>query len=106
MLSREEFETLIASIKEKLDETTAGLLAEDLLQVVSTYVNAIDTIAEMTESMDKLKADNDELLKVNGKLFQKIGFDKEDEEDAEDVAEENEEEIAIEEVIDEKGDLI
>lgn len=106
MLSREEFETLIASIKEKLDETTGGLLAEDLLQVVSTYVNAIDTIAEMTESMDKLKADNDELLKVNGRLFQKIGFDKE-EEVAEDVAEETEEEeIAIEDVIDEKGDLI
>lgn len=106
MLSREEFETLIASIKEKLDETTAGLLAEDLLQVVSTYVNAIDTIAEMTESMDKLKADNDELLKVNGKLFQKIGFDKEEEEVAEEVAEEVEEEVAIEEVIDEKGELI
>lgn len=105
MLSREEFETLIASIKEKLDETTAGLLAEDLLQVVSTYVNAIDTIAEMTESMDKLKADNDELLKVNGKLFQKIGFDKE-EEVAEEVAEDVEEEIAIEEVIDEEGELI
>lgn len=105
MLSREEFETLIASIKEKLDETTAGLLAEDLLQVVSTYVNAIDKVAEMTESMDKLKADNDELLKVNGKLFQKIGFDKEEEEVAEEVAE-DEKEIAIEEVIDEKGDLI
>ena len=108
MLTREDFETLINSIKEKLDETTQGLLAEDFLQIVSNYYLALDSIAEMTESVDKLKDDNEELLKVNGKLFQKIGFEKEEEEKAEEVAEEvaEGEEVAIEEIIDEKGDLI
>ena len=108
MFSKEEFETLINSIKEKLDETTQGLLAEDLLSIVSNYYLALDSIAEMTEQLNKINEDKEELLKVNGKLFQKIGFENE-EEKAEEVAEEiaeEAEEVAIEEVIDEKGELI
>ena len=46
-----------------------------------------------------------ELLKVNGKLYQRIGFDKEEKEDNIEDAK-DEEEIKIEDVIDEKGDLI
>lgn len=105
MLSREDFETLINSIKERLDETTQGLLAEDFLSIVSNYYMALDSIAEMTDSLAKVNEEKEELLKVNGKLFQKIGFENE-EEKAEEEAEEVAEEIAIEDVIDEKGDLI
>ena len=105
MLSREDFETLINSIKDRLDETTQGLLSEDLLSIVSNYYMALDSIAEMTDSLAKVNEEKEELLKVNGKLFQKIGFENE-EEKAEEVAEDVAEEIAIEEVIDEKGELI
>lgn len=105
MLSREDFETLINSIKERLDETTQGLLAEDFLSIVSNYYMALDSIAEMTDSLAKVNEEKEELLKVNGKLFQKIGFENE-EEKAEEVADEVAEEIAIEDVIDEKGELI
>ena len=55
--------------------------------------------------MKKLEEDNAELLKVNGKLFQKIGFDKEEEEEVEEKVEDVEE-VKIEDVIDEKGELI
>lgn len=106
MLSKEEFETLISSIKEKLDENTAGLLAEDFINIVSNYYLALDSIAEMTDSLEKIKADNEELLKVNGRLFQKIGFDKEEEEETPVPEEEEEEVIEIEDVVDEKGELI
>lgn len=106
MMNKEEFETLINSIKEKLDETTQGLLAEDFLQIVSAYYLALDSVAEATASLEKIKADNEELLKVNGKLFQKIGFEDEEEKKEEEIADEVEEEVAIEEVIDEKGELI
>ena len=53
----------------------------------------------------KLKNEKDELLKVNGKLYQRIGFDKEE---TKEEKEENDdtEEIKIEDVIDEKGELI
>lgn len=105
MLTKEEFETLINSIKEKLDETTQALISEDLLGVLSSYGNAMDEVASLGEKISKLETDNAELLKVNGRLFQKIGFEKEESEE-EKNEEDNTEEVKIEDVIDEKGDLI
>lgn len=104
MLTKEEFESLITSIKEKLDETVQALVSEDLLGVMSSYNNAIDEVANLGEKITKLEADKEDLLKVNGRLFQKIGFDKEEEkieEKGDDV-----EKLEIEDVIDEKGELI
>ena len=104
MLSYEELETLINSIKEKLDETTSALVSEDLLNIISNYKLGIDKIAELSSDIEKLQADKDELLKVNGRLFQKVGFDKEVEEEK--IEEPAAEELKVEDVIDEKGELI
>lgn len=105
MLTKEDFEKLIMSIKEKLDETAQALVSEDLLGVLANYGLAMDEIASLGDKIVKLEGDNEELLKVNGRLFQKIGFDKEEE--VEEVKEEdNGEELKIEDVIDEKGELI
>lgn len=106
MLTKEEFESLINSIKEKLDETTQALVSEDLLGVLSSYSNAVDEITNLGEKITKLEGDNAELLKVNGKLFQKIGFENEEQEEVLPEDEVKEEEISIEEIIDEKGELI
>lgn len=106
MLTKEEFESLISSIKEKLDETTQALVSEDLLGVLSSYSNAVDEITSLGEKLTKMEADNAELLKVNGKLFQKIGFENEEQEEVLPEDEVKEEEISIEEIVDEKGELI
>lgn len=107
MLSIEELKALIDKIKEGMDETQSALISEDLLSIVSNYQLASDRIKEVEEELDKLKADNEELLKVNGRLFQKIGFEEDiKDESAELPSEESEEEITVEDVIDEKGDLI
>lgn len=105
MLTKEDFEKLINSIKEKLDETTQALLSEDLLGVLSSYNMAIDEVASLGDKISKLEVDKEDLLKVNGRLFQKIGFDKEEEKKEEEIKDDGEE-LKIEDVIDEKGDLI
>lgn len=105
MLNKEEFEALINSIKDRLDETTSALISEDLLSIVSNYTLALDEISKNVEEIETLKSDKDELLKVNGRLFQKVGFDKEEKEDAE-PNDSQEEEITIDEIINEKGELI
>lgn len=104
MITREEFETLINSIKEKLDETTSALVSEDLLAVVSNYLGALDKITELGDEVEKLNGEKEELLKVNGRLFQKIGFEEEKEEAIEE-AEEATEEMEIEDLIDEEGEF-
>ena len=69
------------------------------------FAKIIDALKEkLDETTNALVSE--ELLKVNGKLYQKIGFDKEDEPDPEPTEEKEDEEIKIEDVIDEKGDLI
>ena len=105
MLTKEEFENLISSIKEKLDETVQALVSEDLLGVMSSYSNALDEIARLGDKITGLEADKEELLKVNGRLFQKIGFDKEEEKMEEEKTDDGEK-LEIEDVIDEKGELI
>lgn len=106
MLSKEDFEKLVNKIKDGLDETTSALISEDLLNVISNYNMALDSVEETKAENEKLKADKDELLKVNGRLFQKIGFDKEESEDVKEEKEDDKEEIKIEDVIDEKGEII
>lgn len=106
MLTKEEFEGLITSIKDKLDETTQALISDDLVGVLSSYSNALDEIASLGEKIVGLETDKEELLKVNGRLFQKVGFDKEEVEEKIDEVGEEEEKLEIEDVIDEKGELI
>ena len=107
MISKEEFEKLINNLRDKLDETTVALVSEEILATVSAYNNGFDEYEKSVEEVEKLKGEKEELLKVNGKLYQKIGFDKEDDKNEDDKNEDdNKEEIKIEDVIDEKGDLI
>ena len=105
MLSKEEFETLINNLRGKLDETTVALVSEELLATLSAYNNGYDEYEKSVEEVEKLKGEKEELLKVNGKLYQRIGFDKEDEVE-EKPTEEEKEEVKIEDVIDEKGEII
>lgn len=104
MLNKEDFKNLITSIKEKLDDTTQALVSEELLNVLTNYNLAIDEIDSKTQSITDLTKDNEELLKVNGKLFQKIGFEKDETETVDPKSED--EEIKLEEIINEKGEMI
>ena len=106
MLSKEEFEKLINNLRDKLDETTVALVSEELLALLSNYNNGFDEYEKSVEEVEKLKGEKEELLKVNGKLYQRIGFDKEDEMEEKKDDVEDEEETKIEDVIDEKGELI
>ena len=107
MISKEEFEQLINNLRDKLDETTVALVSEEILATISAYNNGFDEYEKSVEEVEKLKGEKEELLKVNGKLYQRIGFDKEEEKEDNKIEDDDEkEEIKIEDVIDEKGDLI
>lgn len=106
MLSKEEFEKLINNLRDKLDDTTGALVSDEILAAISAYNNGFDEYEKTTQEVEKLKGEKEELLKVNGKLYQRIGFDKEEEKEDNKVDDDEKEEIKIEDVIDEKGDLI
>lgn len=103
MISKEDFEKIVDALREKLDETTFALVSDDLIATKSAYNTGYDEYEKSVEEVEKLKGEKEELLKVNGKLYQRIGFDKEEKEEEK---EDDVEEIKIEDVIDEKGELI
>lgn len=107
MMSYEELETLVNAIREKIGEDASAMVSEDLLNIVSNYKLGIDEVEKLTGEVDSLKAEKDELLKVNGKLFQKVGFEKEVVED--EIIEKHEDEKTadeiIEDLIDERGEI-
>ena len=104
-MSYEDMEVLVTSMKDKLDETESAKVSEDLLGIMSNYKGLEDALHEREEEVSKLKADKDELLAVNGRLFQKIGFDKV--ESPVIVPEQaKREEVQLTDIINEKGELI
>lgn len=104
-MNKEEFEKLVNELRSKLDETSSALVSEESLAIISAFNTVVDDKDAIATENEKLKSDKEELLKVNGKLYQKIGFT-EDKEEKEEEIDDSGEEIKIEEVIDEKGDLI
>ena len=105
-LRKKEFKQILVQPENAITKQYEALLQVDGVNLIFKD-EALDKIAEITEEVDKLKTDNEELLKVNGRLFQKIGFDEDiKDESAELPSEEKEEEITVEDVIDEKGELI
>ena len=111
-MTREEFKSLVDGIKEKLDETSGALLAEDLIAILSAFNAKMEELEKLTEENTKLKTDNEEILKVNGQLFQKVGSIPKEKNNEEKIIDEDEEEIpdeekiTVEDVIDEKGEIV
>ena len=77
---------------------------KELLQ--KSYTDKIqEELETRQQEIDKLTQENNELLKTNGKLFQRIGFDKPKEQSMA-LPEKEEKLLDINDVIDSKGNII
>ena len=81
MLTKEDFEKIITDTRGKLDEKSQALISEDMLGIMGNVNSLLTTLNDRDEEVTRLKKENDELLKVNGRLFQKIGFEKQEKEE-------------------------
>ena len=106
MLTKEDFEKIVTDTRGKLDEKSQALISEDLLGIMGNVNSLLETIDDRNKEVDRLKKENDELLKVNGRLFQKIGFEKQEkEENPLPINAKVEEKIGIDNLINEKGEM-
>ena len=106
MLTKEDFEKIITDTRDKLDEKSQALISEDMLGIMGNYNSLLTTLNDRDDELKKLKSENDELLKVNGRLFQKIGFEKEEKRETLPDNVEVVEKIGIDNLINEKGEMI
>lgn len=99
----EDIQAITDSVRLRIGEENSAIISNDLLGITGMFVDLMNESASKDAIIDKLTKDKQELLAVNGQLYQKIGFesskplDKEDEEDKK---------IEISEIINEKGELI
>ena len=107
-MNKTDFNNMISDIREKMGEEESAKFSEDFLSLMSAYSETYDKYEENNNSIAKLKSDNEELLKTNGKLFQKIGFN-----DVNPISSNNginkpivEEKIKLTDIINSKGELI
>lgn len=105
MLNYEDFETLVNSIRDSLDDVSKANASENFITVLSNYKMALEDINSKLEEINKLTGEKEELLLVNGKLYQKVGMDLVEDDKKEDDNT-NDDVVSIEEIIDEKGDFI
>lgn len=104
-----DIDVVVNGIMNRLDETNRALLSEDFLQLQSAIQERKDTIENQDKEIKALKNDKENLLRVNGNLYQKIGqqitgaFDNNG--DLQDH-DKKEKEIDLSTIINTKGDLI
>jgi hypothetical protein len=101
-----DYEQLINNLRDKLDDSTKGKVSEELLAVLGQLRGQETTINDNNNTIDKLRKENEELLKTNGRLFQQIGFDKPKETVKVPTDTEEECTLSIDDIIDKKGNLI
>lgn len=103
-----DFEQMINAMRDKLDDATKGKVSEDLIAILGEYRSQKQTLEDAQASNKKLTADNEELLKTNGRLFQRIGFNNTQDKvtfNGEEPAK-KEPTLKIEDIIDSKGNII
>lgn len=109
MYSKDELKQVIDNIKKTIGEQNSALINDDLANLITNYDVTLDDINVKDDEIKKIKAENDELLKVNGKLFQKVTSKVDDKPDFNIDNNKNNDKphtITLDEVFDEKGNFI
>lgn len=68
----EEIEKLTSTIQEKIGEENSALISEELVSILSKTKNSLQELSESKSQIKKLQNEKDNLIDVNGKLFQQI----------------------------------
>ena len=101
-MDKQGFNDLIGNIRTNIGEEASALNSEQFLAAIAAYNELVDKVSDRDTEITNLKASNEELLKTNGRLFQKIGFNDPEPSSIDDRIPKTEP-IKIEDLIDEKG---
>lgn len=71
----DSFNKQIDVIKEKLGEENSALISDELLSLMTEHKTAEDNLVQRDEEIVTLKAEKENLVSANSKLFQRIGFE-------------------------------
>lgn len=100
----EDIQALGDSIRNRIGEENSAIISNDLLGITGMFADTLNELASKDALIEKLQSEKQELLAVNGQLYQKIGFATVGGKTEEEMKEEKK--IDITEIVNEKGELI
>jgi hypothetical protein len=103
-MTRDEHKAIIDNIRDTAGEQAGALISDSLLTLLSDYASMITTGEDQAIKIAGLEKDNMDLILANGKLFQRIGTEEKPIDET--PAEAEEKEISIEEIVNEKGEMV
>ena len=78
-MKNEDLQALTNSIKEKLGEESAALIADDLGVLITRNNEVVDTLDKQSKEIATLKDTNEKLVLANGSLLQQVPMGKKEE---------------------------
>lgn len=101
-MKKEEMETIINNMQNKLGEENASIIGDDLATILSDNSNMLDEIDKRNNEISVLKKDKENLIVANGNLFKQVAIGVEEKEDTEKPREK----FSYKKAFDEKGNFI
>lgn len=105
-MKKEEMENIINIVREKIGEENSGMIADELVTIISDNNSLNQSIEEKDKKINLLKQDKENLLEVNGNLFQRLGIGEETEKEDKEEKENNPHDFNFKSAFNEKGEFI
>lgn len=103
-MTKEQHNAIIENIKATAGEQSGALIADDLVTLMNDYSGILLQTEDLTNQVNLLTQEKSDLITANGKLFQKVGFEKAEE--LPDDKKSEDEIISVDDIINEKGEMI
>ena len=101
-MKKEELETIINNMQDKLGEDNASIIGDDLATILSDNSSMLDEINKRDDQISVLKKDKENLIVANGNLFKQVAMGVEEKDDKEKPREK----FSYRKAFDEKGNFI
>lgn len=105
-MTKEQQHAICENIRKTIGEEQSALISDDLANLESDYISTLNSVSDKDKSINDLKSRNDELISVNGRLFQRIGESQETKKPSENNDNEDDEPLDLSKIIDERGGII
>lgn len=103
-MKQEEMKQFLDTLSSKLGEENISLISDDLAMLNADNMSMNNALENANQEKEKLKSEKDNLLKVNGNLFQQITLGKEETPNNEEKKETKP--FSFKTIFDEKGNFI
>ena len=106
-MKKEDFDKIFDEIRVVIGDESSALISDKILDIMTGIEAIIIASEDLTKNVSELDEKNKNLIKANADLFSKVGKSEVKKTESEiETDEDEDEEIKLEDIINEKGEVI